>query len=119
MDEVANAVAGQALYLQQGQDAARIDQATDAGTSASSEDGRVYKSFNKEQLEELVTEANKTLKPSQTNLHYVLYDKLHQYYVRIEDSVTHEVLREIPPKKMMDMYAAIAEKLGLIVNKRI
>ncbi|UAK17861.1 flagellar protein FlaG [Sporolactobacillus terrae] len=80
---------------------------------------RIYQSFNKKQLGDLVTEANKLLKPQLTQMHYVLHDKLDEYYVRVEDVRTHQVIREIPPKKFMDMYAAIAEKLGLIINKRV
>lgn len=80
---------------------------------------RTYPSFNKEQLDDLVSEANKLLNPDLTEMHYVLHDKLNKYYVQVEDVKTHQVLREIPPKKFMDMYAAIAEKLGLIVNKRV
>ncbi|EST10658.1 flagellar protein FlaG [Sporolactobacillus laevolacticus] len=80
---------------------------------------RVYSPFTKKQLDDLVVEANKLLNPELTEMHYVLHDKLNKYYVQVEDVKTHRVIREIPPKKFMDMYAAIAEKLGLIVNKKI
>ncbi|KLI02824.1 hypothetical protein SINU_06030 [Sporolactobacillus inulinus CASD] len=80
---------------------------------------RTYPPFNKGQLDDLVTEANKLLNPALTEMRYVLHDKLDKYYVQVEDAKTHQVIREIPPKKFMDMYAAIAEKLGLIVNKRV
>ncbi|MDN3956521.1 flagellar protein FlaG [Sporolactobacillus laevolacticus] len=88
-------------------------------TDSNSKEARVYSPFTKKQLDDLVTEANKLLNPELTEMHYVLHDKLNQYYVQVEDVVTHKVIREIPPKKFMDMYAAIAEKLGLIVNKRV
>lgn len=71
------------------------------------------------QANRLVNEANSILKPVPTNLHYVYYAKLDRYYVQIENSETHEVIEEIPPKKLLDFAASIAEKLGLIVNKRI
>ncbi|MCL1632281.1 flagellar protein FlaG [Sporolactobacillus sp. CPB3-1] len=123
MNEVSGAEAISNQITQQtfsGQNDVQIDQVT-TGQEAieDKKTERVYQPFKKEQLNELVSEANKALTEKQTNLHYVLHDKLHKYYVQIEDSVTHQVLREIPPKKFMDMYAAIAEKLGLIVNKRI
>lgn len=120
MDGVVNTAVDQTAYAQQNGTDLQVTPAThDDSSESSGKEERIYKPFNKKQLTELVAEANKTLETKQTNLHYVLHDKLHQYYVQIEDSVTHQVLREIPPKKMMDMYAAIAEKLGLIVNKRI
>ncbi|MDF2535993.1 MAG: flagellar biosynthesis protein FlaG [Bacillales bacterium] len=87
--------------------------------SSKSEEKRTYSPFTKNQLVDLVSEANKLLNPELTEMHYVLHDKLNKYYVQVEDVTTHQVIREIPPKKFMDMYAAIAEKLGLIVNKRV
>lgn len=80
---------------------------------------RVYSPFTKNQLDDLVSEANKLLSVDPTEMHYVLHDKLNKYYVQVIDTKTQQVVREIPPKKFMDMYAAIAEKLGLIVNKRV
>ncbi|RYL95801.1 flagellar protein FlaG [Sporolactobacillus sp. THM7-4] len=80
---------------------------------------RMYISFTEKKLDHLVSEANKILNHRSTALHYVLHNKLNQYYVQIVDEETKQVIREIPPKKFLDMYAAIAEKMGLIVNKRI
>jgi Uncharacterized flagellar protein FlaG len=71
------------------------------------------------QTSKLVDQANQILSPTPTNLHYVYYDELNRYYVQIENSRTHEVVAEIPPKKLLDFAASIAEKLGLIINKRI
>ncbi|CAM3212894.1 flagellar protein FlaG [Sporolactobacillus spathodeae] len=102
------------------QDDLRANTITDHQNSDSNtKNSRVYASFTKKQLDDLVSEANKLLNPQLTEMHYVLHDKLNQYFVQVEDAVTHKIIREIPPKKFMDMYAAIAEKLGLIVNKRV
>lgn len=87
--------------------------------TASQQERRIYPSFTKDQLDDLVSEANKLLSPDLTEMHYVLHDKLNKYYVQVIDMRTKQVVREIPPKKFMDMYAAIAEKLGLIINKRV
>ncbi|MTT31571.1 flagellar biosynthesis protein FlaG [Terrilactibacillus sp. BCM23-1] len=76
-------------------------------------------SFNKKDLTRLVDEANSLLDPQFTEIRYVLHEKLNEYYVKVEDTKTHKVIREIPPKKFLDMYASIAEKLGLIVNKSV
>jgi flagellar protein FlaG len=95
-------------------------QARGLNTSGMSQnEERLYPPFSRRQLDKLVNEANQILSPETTEIHYVLYEKLNEYYVQVEDTMTHQVIREIPPKKFMDMYAAIAEKLGLIVNKKI
>ncbi|WP_240697250.1 flagellar protein FlaG [Sporolactobacillus sp. THM19-2] len=93
--------------------------AEDKNSVSKPDEERIYTSFTKKQLDDLVKDANKLLSSNITEMRYVLHDKLNTYYIRLEDAVTHEVIREIPPKKFMDMYAAIAEKLGLIVNKRV
>ncbi|WP_010631896.1 flagellar protein FlaG [Sporolactobacillus vineae] len=75
------------------------------------------KSPTNKQVEQLVNEANNVLQPETTQLKYVYFDKLKTYYVQLQDVNIHQVIREIPPKKFMEMYAAIAEKLGLILNE--
>ncbi|MFX3617924.1 MAG: flagellar protein FlaG [Sporolactobacillus sp.] len=90
----------------------------DHSSDSNEKEDRTYPPFTKNQLDDLVSQANQILTPETTEIHYVLHQESNKYYVQVEDSVTHQVIREIPPKKFMDMYAAIAEKLGLIVNKR-
>ncbi|GMB09120.1 flagellar protein FlaG [Thermolongibacillus altinsuensis] len=73
----------------------------------------------KEKLEEIVKGINEFLQPSQTSLKFDLHDELKEYYVQIIDERTKEVIREIPPKKLLDIYAAMMEFVGLIVDKKI
>ncbi|WP_342744356.1 flagellar protein FlaG [Oceanobacillus rekensis] len=42
-----------------------------------------------------------------------------KYYVTVIDSNTREVIKEIPPKKMLDMYAEMADFMGMLVDKKI
>lgn len=74
---------------------------------------------SKEKMEELVKEMNDLLQPLQTSLKFVLHDKLHEYYVTIVDNKTQEVVKEIPSKKLLDVYAAMTEFVGLMVDKKI
>lgn len=73
----------------------------------------------KEKLEEVVKGLNEFLQPSHTSLKFELHDELQEYYVQIIDERTDEVIREIPPKKLLDMYAAMMEFVGLLVDKKI
>ncbi|TCS83306.1 flagellar protein FlaG [Tepidibacillus fermentans] len=75
--------------------------------------------ISKEQLEKEIESVNQFLKSSQTSIKFQLHDKLHEYYVQIIDENTKEVIKEIPPKKFLDMYANIMEQIGLIVDHRI
>ncbi len=75
--------------------------------------------LDKEKMEELVKGLNEFLSPVQTSLKFELHEKLKEYYVTIVDDSTHEVVKEIPPKKMLDLYAAMVERIGIIVDKKI
>jgi flagellar protein FlaG len=70
-------------------------------------------------LEDIVSSMNEFLQPSHTSIKFELHDKLNEYYVTVVDDRTHEVLKEIPSKKLLDIYAAMTEFLGLIVDKKI
>jgi flagellar protein FlaG len=75
--------------------------------------------ISKEKLEEVVKGLNEFLQPSHTTLKFELHDELKEYYVQIVDERTKEIIREIPPKKLLDMYATMMQFVGLIVDKKI
>ncbi|GEL78703.1 flagellar protein FlaG [Tenuibacillus multivorans] len=75
--------------------------------------------ITKERASELVEGLNEFLEPVDTSLKYELHDKLDRYYVTVVDQNTDEVIKEIPPKKLLDVYAAMAEFMGLIVDEKI
>jgi flagellar protein FlaG len=73
----------------------------------------------KEKVESVVKGLNDFLQPAHTSIKFKLHEKLNEYYVTVVDDNTNEVIREIPAKKLLDMYADMAEHLGLLVDKRI
>lgn len=76
-------------------------------------------SMDGEQAESLVSQLNETVEPLRTNLKFELHDKLGDYYVKVVNRETDEVIREIPPEKMLDMHAAMAEFMGFLVDETI
>lgn len=75
--------------------------------------------ITKEKAEELVEGLNDYLEPMNTSVQFEFHDKLDRYYVSVVDRETDEVVKEIPPKKLLDVYAAMAEFMGFIVDERI
>jgi flagellar protein FlaG len=73
---------------------------------------------SKEKTEKVITSMNNFLKESNSHLKFRFHDQLHEYYVAIVDDTTDEVIKEIPPKKLLDMYAAMTDFLGLLVDKK-
>ncbi|MCH6263908.1 flagellar protein FlaG [Neobacillus citreus] len=72
----------------------------------------------KEKTEKVIESINQFLKESNTHLKFRFHDELKEFYVAIVDDTTNEVVKEIPPKKMLDMYAAMTEYLGLLVDMK-
>ena len=62
---------------------------------------------------------NKMLETTSTKLRYQYHEKLDKYYVTLVDSQTDEVVREIPNKKLMDIYAAMLDFVGVFVDEKI
>lgn len=75
--------------------------------------------ISKENVVEAVDKMNSFLEPTRRNLKFELHEKLDKYYVSVIDSSTNEVIKEIPPKKMLDMYAEMAEFMGILVDRKI
>lgn len=74
---------------------------------------------SKEQLEDIVDKMNKFLSPNNTSLKFQLHEELNEYYVTVVDEKTQEVVREIPSKKILDIYAAMTEFVGMVIDKKI
>lgn len=70
------------------------------------------------QLIEAIESGNKELKSLQTNLRFSIHEKTKQITVKIIDTATDEVIKEVPSEKILDMVAAMMEQAGILVDKR-
>lgn len=75
--------------------------------------------MDKEMVGDVVKGINDFLQPVNTSIKFVLHDKLNDYYVTIIDEKTKEVIKEIPSKKLLDLYANMMEFVGLLVDRKI
>lgn len=76
------------------------------------------KKIDGEQLKKAVDTANNVLFKNNTHLKFQIHDKTKDVMVEIIDDVTGEVLKEIPPKKIIDMMAKICEIAGVFVDEK-
>lgn len=77
------------------------------------------KQVSKEKVIETVDKMNDFIKTANTNLKFVFHDELSEYYVTVIDPLTNEVVKEIPSKKMLDMYSAMVKYMGILVDERV
>ncbi|WGG45223.1 flagellar protein FlaG [Rossellomorea sp. DA94] len=83
------------------------------------EEATTKEPVTKEKMQDVVHGMNEFLSASNSHLKFEFHDKLKEYYVTIVDDESQEVVREIPAKKILDMYAAMTEYVGLMVDKKI
>lgn|SRR5699024_1180073 len=72
-----------------------------------------------DEIASVVNKLNGFIDPLRTNLKFEFHEELNEYYVQVVNPLTNEVVKEIPPKKMLDMYAAMAEFMGILVDEKI
>jgi len=61
---------------------------------------------------------NKFLSGINRRFEYSIHEKTKEVIIKVINSDTNEVVREIPPEKILDMIAKIWEMAGLIVDER-
>ncbi len=67
---------------------------------------------------EAIERANKAISIANRRLEYSIHDKTKEIVVKVINTETEEVIREVPPEKMLDMVACIWEMIGIIVDER-
>ncbi|WP_377802061.1 flagellar protein FlaG [Bacillus benzoevorans] len=78
-----------------------------------------HKGMTKEKMEEVVQGMNDFIQPASTSIKFVLHDRLNDYYIRVVDDKTKEVIKEIPSSKLLDAYADMMEFVGILVDRKI
>ncbi|MBP1947976.1 flagellar protein FlaG [Virgibacillus litoralis] len=75
--------------------------------------------INTDKVRTVVDKLNEFTESLRTDLKFEYHEKLNEYYVTVVNPLTDEVIKEIPPKNMLDMYAAMAEFMGILVDEKI
>lgn len=75
--------------------------------------------FSETELSEAVRRANKALEWAKRHFEYSMHDETNTFVVRVINSETDELIREIPPERILDLVARLWEVAGLIVDERV
>ena len=103
----------------------QFDQSVDVGkvsqgesTSRESSEGKKDNKTNVKELDAAVDKANRLLFKNNTHLKFQIHEKTKEVLVKIIDDESGEVVKEIPPEKMLDMVAKLWEIAGIIVDEK-
>lgn len=67
---------------------------------------------------ELIEKTNKKLTSQGTHLQLSIHDLSRQIVVKVVDTETDEVIKEIPPEKFIDLVYNLCRQVGLIVDEK-
>ncbi len=67
---------------------------------------------------EAIERANKAIVGSNRNFEFTIHEATKEIMIKVLDSETNEIIREIPPEEILDMVAKIWEMVGIIVDER-
>ncbi|MFJ6210795.1 flagellar protein FlaG [Lysinibacillus sp. NPDC092081] len=73
----------------------------------------------KAKVQQAVNTMNQMLEATHSAAKFVYHEGLERYYVTVVDQDTEEVVKEIPPKKLLDAFYEMQKMLGMIVDKKI
>lgn len=65
-----------------------------------------------------IEKANKAIEGTRTEFKFSIHKETHEISVKVIDKDNGEVIREIPPEKVLDMVAKMWEMAGIIVDEK-
>jgi len=74
--------------------------------------------LSEKQLIEAIEKTNKAIEGTSCSFRYSVHDVTKQIIVKVIDNKTHEVIKEFPPEKILDMVAKMWEVAGILVDER-
>lgn len=72
-----------------------------------------------EKLEKAVNSLNEILEINHNSSKFVYHEGLDRYFVQVVNKDTEEVVKEIPPKKLLDAFYEMQKLVGMIVDEKI
>ncbi|VEI04980.1 flagellar protein FlaG [Kurthia zopfii] len=73
----------------------------------------------KQAYQTAVNKMNEFMEHTNKNSKFIFHEGLGKYYVEVVDSKTDEVVKEIPPKQLLDAYYEMQKMIGNIVDYTI
>ncbi len=77
------------------------------------------KTVPKDQLINAVEEANKSFEPFDRRFEISVHEKTNRLMINVINAENDELIREIPPEKLLDILGNMMEMAGIIVDEKI
>lgn len=74
---------------------------------------------NKEKVKDGIEKLNETIQTFHEELKFELHEESERMMTKVVNIEEHEVIKEIPPKEILDMIGRIKKMVGLILDEKI
>lgn len=74
--------------------------------------------YNKEDLERAIKQSNSVLFNDDNHFEFKIHEGTGRMMVKLINNDTKEVIKEIPPEKILDLIANIWDLIGILVDER-
>jgi flagellar protein FlaG len=75
--------------------------------------------ISEQQLIEAIEKANKALRGADKRFEFSIHEGTKEIMVKVINDETDEIIREIPPEKILDMVAKMWEMAGILVDRKV
>lgn len=81
--------------------------------------GVEHRAIRENDLKKAVDSVNKNLVKDDSHIEYEIYGKFRDITIKIVDNNTKRVIREMPPKNIIDMITKFCEMAGLFLDQKV
>lgn len=93
---------------------------SEAGKNQSQSDEEKGKEeLTREDVDKLTEHLNKFMSTINADLQFEMHEGTKQMMVRFVDQKDHHVIKEFPPRELLDTLAAIRDYVGLLLDKKV
>ena len=89
-----------------------------ASVNESNTEVNAEKKVTEKDVNKAVEKLNKLFEDKGTYVQYEVYGKFHNVSIKIFDEKTNQVIKEIPPKKLVEMVEKLCELAGVLVDEK-
>lgn len=75
--------------------------------------------LTRREMEEYLEEMNRAVQLSGRQLQFQLHERSQRWQVFVIDSPSQQVIKELPPRELLDILGKIREMVGLLLDERV
>ncbi len=84
-----------------------------------SETKQTFQDINEKHIINAIEQANNSYVSKFTRFEFSIHEETKEIMVKVYDKETDELIREIPPEKILDMLATMWDLAGILVDDRV